>query len=118
MLTTKAEIEAVTKEQFIEALKRVRENLVNRTLPGKFNMRWVMEEKECGSVGCIGGWAEFYLGIGPAWAGAAMDRFCQNDKPLNTLFYHWGAPKTREQAVIAIDRYFAGEADPWAGAGY
>jgi len=85
--------------------------------PNGFNMNVVLIQKECGTVGCLAGWAAIEMGVKPsrvigmAESGILGDLFYPDILPGK---YH---KITTEQAAIALRNYLTtGEVD-WSHVG-
>lgn len=119
-----------TKKQIDNALRVVQLKLKLMMIgnnKAKFNMSHGFSEycdvshNNCGTVGCIGGYADIELG----GDGQSVLNF-SNDRrsALNKLFFPTGYGRgvddewkllTPKQAISAIQNYLDGKADPWKG---
>lgn len=104
-------------------LRKVRDNLRSGVIdPSHFDMGIVWEVSRCGSVGCIGGWLKFYRHL--ECGDVELDNF-----DLGVITRDIGGPRcdglyslfydriddfvTPAQAADAIDRWLAGNDNPW-----
>lgn len=129
-----------TMTEINKALKEVQRQLLAGEIEAKeFDMSVPIKttcstaKNGCGTAGCIGGHAAIVLGLedydrNTFVAEADLDwdeprgiLSNKQAKALNALFYphvtkvdDW-AELTPVQAVVALDRYFAGSKNPWKG---
>lgn len=131
------------KSEIDKALRVVQRKLADGTISTKeFDMGTSMEtrcditipEHWCGSAGCIGGWTAIELKVAPnEFVYASDPNFLVRDgvidhnhlyskataKKLSPLFYPYREENWKDftpgQAVLAIERYFNGNINPWKG---
>lgn len=79
-----------------------------------FNMCIAISQADCGTVMCVGGHAARIMGYTDVREiGTFVD-----DKRFESLFYPHEGPRTYksytpQEAVVAIDRFLAGDEKPW-----
>lgn len=123
--TTRTDLE----HEEVMALVEVREDLLSGKISAQqFNMSFIMvpiANDECGSIGCIGGWAGIKMGLDfmqtECWMNGSSlsevrDRvFPKINYRFRSLFFpkYWNA--TPADGAKAITRFLNGDNDPWVG---
>ena len=115
----------ITKDEFLAEIRAVCEDLRAGRIPRDvhFKMAAVRDSAEdwgigCGTVCCIGGWAEMRLGVPERDSGKLMSKWTTPhdrdvyDARLDGLFYQYTSDDPAD-AACAIDRYFAEDGHPW-----
>ncbi len=91
---------------------------LNHFVPKGFNMNATWEENECGTIGCIGGWAGFYDKKG--WTGEPINRsafageslFCPRRRVNHDYTVEEAAHALRAYLVTGIPDWSSGKSEP------
>lgn len=106
-----------------KGLREVQMDLLTGKIPVKsFDMGTTLQQhcnldKECGTVGCIGGWLGMKLGLKEDEASEFVSGMSSSQR-LHGLFYpsnhnaDWSKYKPGH-AALAIERYLNKDSDPW-----
>jgi hypothetical protein len=107
-----------TLKEVHRALRKVRTKLLNGTIessgPKTLDMRAIAENRTCGSVCCIGGWAGLELGLEHHQVYLADLYDLDPTGRMSDLFYEFGDRKrTPRGAAGAITRYLETNQKVW-----